>query len=446
MTRNNWLALTLALGLAVAARAQAPVLLSGPMAGVSSDSSVSIWLMTHQPGPLRLEYWPVPRPGERRVFSGAAEGEAPVMQAQLGGLRPDTRYAYRVLAADGRALSEVRFFRTQARQPRARDFSVLAGSCSYFNSPGEQQRGTGYGSDYEIFAAMAAQNPELTLWLGDHIYYSRRDLEEGTAQRMEQRWRLGRSFPQLQRLLGVGQHAAIWDAHDYGPNNSDKSFAHKATSLALFQRYWANASHGLPNAPGVFSRMRVADVDFFLLDDRWYRDADAAPAAPDKTMFGALQLAWLRHELKHSTAPFKVIAAGSRMLARRHTELRADNEGWHNFPEEREDFIAWLTRERIDGVLFLSGDIHYAHAVEWGREGSYPLLDLTCSALTSGVNRYPNAAGKLPGSVVAEHNFCSLEFSGPEGERVLRMSIRGVDGQVRWEKRLSAQALTHGDR
>src|SRR6266542_3357417 len=104
------------------------------------------------------------------------------------------------------------------------------------------------------------------------------------ALALDARYRRQRSFEPLQRLLTAAPQVAIWDDHDYGPNDSDASYTLKGETLALFKRYWANPSYGLPEAPGVFGYAHLGDVDLFLLDDRYYRSANRAQDRPDKTM------------------------------------------------------------------------------------------------------------------------------------------------------------------
>lgn len=98
-----------------------------------------------------------------------------------------------------------------------------------------------------------------------------------------------------QALLQTGQHYAIWDDHDYGTDDSDKSFIFKRESLDLFKDYWANPSYGTPETPSVFTKVSYNDVDFFLLDDRYYRDNQKMPDSAQKVMFGEAQLDWLKN-------------------------------------------------------------------------------------------------------------------------------------------------------
>jgi alkaline phosphatase D len=285
---------------------------------------------------------------------------------------------------------------------------------------------------------ISANTKTLLMRSGFTSYY---DLEDDSGTLMNARWAATRTFGPLQRLLHTGAHLGIWDDHDYGPNNSDRTFALKEISLALFKRYWVNRGFGLPGAPGVFSKVTLSDVDFFLLDGRYYRDADASPPSPEMTMFGARQLEWLKEELRRSTANFKLIANGSRLLTEKPSPTDRGGEGWHNFPRERAAFLDWLRAQRIDGIFFLSGDIHYTHLTQRERPGTYTLTELTCSPLTSRVHPRPFPVTETPGTLVTHRNFCTLEVTGPSRRRVLAISSRDAAGTIFWREEISASAL-----
>ena len=431
--------------LAVWIRPAAGALISGPMVGLSTTETTAIWLMTDSPAQVQIEYWPASDPEQRtRTASLPATGETGyAVHVDIEGLISGTRYGYRVLL-DGRPATDAPglHFATQPKTPSPpRDFRIATGSCHFLPDPPDADDPTAFGAGFGIFDVIAAQRPDLMLWLGDSIYYRDADLAEDSATRMNARWTATRRFAPMQRLLHTGQHLAIWDDHDYGPNNSDRSFALKDESLALFKRYWANGRYGLPEVPGVFSKASFEDLDLVLLDDRYYRDDDTAPSSPEKTMLGAKQLDWLKRELKGSSATFKLIVNGSRMLSDRISDDRSGGEGWHNFPQERTAFLDWLKAERIDGVFLVSGDIHYTHLTERERPGTYPLIELTCSPLTARVHPRPFPIHELPGTLVTERNFCTLEFSGPPGERVLTVASWSATGARFWSERFPDSTL-----
>ena len=153
----------------------------------------------------------------------------------------------------------------------------------------------------------------------------------------------------------------------------------KGESLALFRRYWANPSYGLPDAPGVFGRARFGDVDLFLLDDRWYRTANELLDEPGKTMFGAAaaRVAAQRARL------FARAAQARRQRQRRCGTARTASRASITTRTSRSRSRDWLLAQRVDGVMFATGDRHFTELLRVERPGAYPLYEFTSSPLTS---------------------------------------------------------------
>jgi len=417
-------------------------IVSGPMLGVAAMREAQLWFQADGPAHAHAEYWRSDQPQRRRRSPVVAVDQAGDFSAKIRftGLQPGTEYTYRLVLDDQRHVVSPPFhLRTQPLwqwRGNPPEFSAVFGSCAYFNEAAYDRPGTSYGGSTEIFSAMAQAKPDLVLWLGDNLYFREADFSPWA---MADRYRKTRALPELQALLRTGQHAAIWDDHDYGPNDSNRSFIYKGQALELFKSYWPNPSFGLPQTPGIFTVVSFGDADFFMLDDRYYRDADSMPEDAQKTMLGREQLRWLQNALLNSTATFKLIVNGSQIF----NDINR-YEGWSNFRRERDGFVDWLTRAKLDGVLFLSGDRHHTEMFKVPRAGGYPLYEVTCSPLTAGthpVEDEKNAPNLLPETLVGERNFCRIGFSGPRGHRSISLSSHDVAGKRLWQVELGEQDL-----
>lgn len=422
-------------------QADAQKLSAGPMLGAIYMREAMVWLQADSKGKAVIEYWPdaKPKQGQRTTAVTLNAGEDYSAKIHLTALEPGIAYRYRVLLNGKPATKNTWTFKTQNLWQWRTDppsFSVLLGSCAFFNESLYDRPGKPYGSEHNIFNAMAEKRPDLTLWLGDNIYFREVDFSPwGLAYR----WQRDRATPALQKLLQTGAHLAIWDDHDYGPNDSNMSWVHKGEALKLFQRYWANPSYGLPETPGIFTHFRFNDMDFFLLDSRYHRDHDKMPNTPEKGLFGKQQIRWLKNALLNSTATFKVIVTSGQ-------SLNPFNrfEGWQNFPHERDEFLDWLTKTDINGLLFLSGDRHMTEMLKWERPEHYPLYEVTCSPLTAGPHGSTAEQSKtnlLAGTLVIQRNFCSLDVIGKRDQRKLLIKSHAADGQVIWAHELTALEL-----
>jgi len=240
---------------------------------------------------------------------------------------------------------------------------------------------------------------------------------------------------------GATSHVAIWDDHDYGPNDADGSFVMKGAALETFKRYWPNPSHGLPGVPGVFGMVTLGDVDFFLLDNRFNRFPNRYPQTQDKAMFGRAQLEWLKQALVYSRAPFKIVVAGGQFWNRANRF-----EAFHNYPIEQRTLGDWLLEQKIPGVVFLSGDRHFGGLWRIERPGTYPLHEFTASPLTAGPVANPAADERenpelVPGTLINQRNFGMLRVSGPRQDRALALEAYDAGGKLLWQRRISAAEL-----
>ncbi|MGH9457731.1 MAG: alkaline phosphatase D family protein [Thermoanaerobaculia bacterium] len=443
MIRSILLALVLALPLTAQAPPEPATLLqSGPMVGYGEITESIIWVQTVEPTEAQVRYWVEGKPETARLSAPVVTSEAGdrIATFVLPRLAFGTTYEYEVYLDGGRvALDYPTRFRTQpmwrwrADPPR---FTVAVGSCAYVNDPPFDRPGTPYGSDMRIFETIAAAAPDLMLWIGDNVYYREADWESESGMRY--RYAHTRALEELQPLLAATHHYATWDDHDYGPNNSDRTYPMKEVALEIFDDYWTPRTLGTPETPGVFQKITWADVDFFLLDDRYHRSPNDLPPGSEKTMLGDEQLAWLMESLASSDAPFKIVVNGNQVLNR-----AGGDEALANFVDY-ERLLRFLGDARIEGVVFVSGDRHHGILMRDQPEGMYPLYDLTTSPLTAGFGAPREGADHplvVPGTLVVGHNYATLAFSGPRTDRVLTMRLHDVDGRTLWERTIRASEL-----
>jgi len=443
------LAAALALLLAViavltGARATATddVLRSGPMAGYSEPREVLLWVQTVREARVRFVYWSDVAPETRHstVEVLARKEDAFVAKAVADEVRPGERYSYEV-RVDGVRVERPYPLRFQARslfrmfRGEAPPVRFVLGSCYYANDPQNDPRGWNPGAEERIFDTIAAQQPDFMLWLGDNVYLREQDWTTRTG--MLERYTQQRALPELQRLLGVTHHYAIWDDHDYGPNDSDRSFRDKHLAKQVFSLFWGNAAYGVPASPGITSRFAWGDAEFFLLDNRWNRTPNARRTG-ERRILGAAQIDWLLDALLSSYATFKFVVMGGQVLTTHRTA-----ETYATFPEEREELIRRIGEERVRGVFILTGDRHFTELSRLDRPSDYPLYDLTVSPLTvspSNGERAPNTL-RVPGTYVGVRNFGLIELDGPRDDRRLTITVRDSAGEPRWSRTIAAREL-----
>jgi alkaline phosphatase D len=270
------------------------------------------------------------------------------------------------------------------------------------------------------------------VWGGDNVYLREADWDSKTG--IYHRNTHSRSIKELQPLLAKTQNFAIWDDHDYGPNDSDRSFYNKYVSQKAFRDFWANKSYGVSpeQNEGVFSTFSWGDAQFFLLDDRFFRSPNERSTG-EKTILGNTQFEWLIDALSSSIATFKIIVIGGQVL-----NAVPDTENYLHYPEEKAKLLKEILDNKIKGILFLTGDRHYAELSKMDRENTYPLYDWTVSPFTSGVVSdkalKDNNPYRVDGSSFFTHNFGVISFSGNKANRQIKLSLFDKDGIELWNK------------
>jgi len=399
---------------------------SGPMLGHIELRSAKIWVQTEKEALVRLEIKKhLSKDAWQWVNTFKSKNEdALCVTFDIGGLEPGTSYTYRIKVG-GKEISRPYplQFTTQSLWQWRSDppaFKVAMGSCNYINEAAFDRPGKPYGGDYFIFEKIAESSPDLMLWLGDNTYL--READWSSRSGVLHRNTHSRAIPEMQKLLASCPNYAIWDDHDYGPNDANRSWIHKNWSQEAFQLFWANPGFGLTPGNGITTAFSYNDIDFFLLDDRWFRSSESLADSCEREMLGQLQIDWLINALKFSKAPFKIVANGSQVL-----NSMALYENYAQFPCEREQLLQRIAAEGIKNVVFVTGDRHHSE-ISRLEVGGIVFHDVTASPLTSSfpANRdnEPNA-NRIAGSLILKRNFALFEFSGARKARELK--IRFVD-------------------
>jgi len=439
--KRSYLLLTLLLPafFSFQAFSQKELLQSGPMLGYTDMFESMLWVQTKSPAQVQFVYWVKGSPVQKFFTETATTQKHDGFTAHLiaGEVQPGNVYEYE-LRINGQPvkLAYPTTFQTQplwAWRTEPPTFKVAVGSCAYINEEQFDRPGTPYGGDYQVFNAIYAQHPDLMVWLGDNVYL--REPDWFTRTGFIHRYTHGRSLPELQPLLASTHHYAIWDDHDYGPNDSDGSFIHKDMASDVFQKFWANPVAGLSGQGGITSYFQWADVDFFLMDDRYFRTPNKRKAGGCQ-YFGKAQLDWLIDALTFSNATFKMVAVGGQVLT-----SFANFETYINLcPEERAYLLRRIEEEGIKNVVFLTGDRHHTELSKLVNANGNSIYDFTVSPLTAGTHQTDEVnLLRVDGTLVTQKNFGTMEFSGPRKQRTLTLRIFDSNGAELWSKVIQAE-------
>ena len=310
---------------------------------------------------------------------------------------------------------------------------IAFGSCSNQDDP------------MPILRTVLEWEPDLFVYLGDIIYGDTRDM-----QLLEAKYAKLGAKKDFQALRAAIPTIATWDDHDYGDNDAGKEFPFRKESKEIFLTFW-NEPTPSPRREqdGIHTSYRFEDaklgktLQIILLDTRTFRDQplknpfpswknDYLPDTnPEKTILGADQWAWLKERLKEP-ADLRVIGS-SIQFGHEYNGW----ESWTNFPLELMKMVNLITETKANGVIFISGDVHWGELSVLKTPDCYSLHDLTASGLNRDwSNVEPNQ--NRHGDACSDFHFGMLDINWSEDPSVqLRIHDMTGRGRVRKTVRLS---------
>lgn len=410
---------------------------NGPMLGYVNHREAAIWVQTQDEAKVEIIYQSVNTNKTHIETAQTLDSQANTATIIADSLQPGTTYQYQIKVNDQLVGDKDRYFEFSTQKlwqwrEKPPEWKMALGSCTYINEKQYDRPGEAYGGDYSIFNAIHGKDPDIMLWLGDNIYM--REVDFYGLSGYQKRYTHSRKIKPLQKLLAHTHHYAIWDDHDYGPNNSDRSNIHKYDALAAFKQFWANPTYGFDGNQCAVTQFKYNDAEFFLLDDRWFRSPNNRKTG-NREYLGEKQMQWLIDALVTSKATFKFVAIGGQVLSN-----ASLYENYATYPKERAQLLDLLVKEELKNVIFLTGDRHKTELSKIKRNGIV-FYDLTVSPLTSTAydsSDEPNK-NRVEGTHYAERNFGIIEFSGDFKNRQLKMIIFDKQGNKVWTKTLDKQ-------
>jgi alkaline phosphatase D len=347
-----------------------PRLMQGPMVGAVTDTDARIWVRTSGAFEVVIVYDTTPdftSPMETAAVMTEKAGDYAAV-ITIPDLEPSTEYFYemRVAGIEDRYLKKLKAlsFHTAPTPGEPADLRIAFGSCPKWQDDRVQP----------IWPWIVHHEPDLFFWIGDNIYGDTLDPDI-----LREEYRRQREVWGLQPLIQNTPNLAIWDDHDFGLNNHDRTNPIKDGAYEAFVEYWPNPSYGLPDVKGIFFSYTWGQIEFFVIDDRWYRDPCEDPDTPEKTMLGDGQFRWLTERLEASTAVFKVLVSGSGWS----TNKGEGGDAWSAYLHERNRLFDFIRDHEITGVVLMSGDTHVGelNVIPWSERGGYDLYDMVSSPL-----------------------------------------------------------------
>ncbi len=400
-------------------------LFNGPMLGAVTPNSVRIWIRTAGSASFRVTI------GDRVSEHVTTTAESDFTgTATVEGLEPFTEYRYAIVL-DGRTISDPSFrFTTFPVKGRKERYAVAFGSGARYVPENEG-----------IWRTMAKTDPLAYLGLGDNVYIDATDRRD--VQRLHYYRRMLRQ--EYREFIAQTAIYAVWDDHDFGANDCaggpSKTAPWKLANLNVFKQNWNNPfySHD-PKVPGTWHNFTMGDVEFYMLDGRFYRSDKKDPTDTTNTMLGEEQKQWLLKALSESTAKFKVLCSGTMW---HDLADKGGKDSWAGlrFREERNEIFDLINDENINGVVLIAGDRHRTELWKTERPKGYPLYEFLSAKVT---NQHFHPTRREAEWSYNEGNFWGkLAFDFSAEDPTVTFTAINQDGDVMRATSLKLSELSH---
>ena len=292
--------------------------------------------------------------------------------------------------------------------------------------------------DKDVLGQALDTNPDFFIFLGDNIYADTEDMDE-----MQAKYDKLAADPYFKRLKQSGIPVmATWDDHDYGANDAGLEYPMKQESKEIFLDFWGEpADSERRTREGIYTaytyEVEGKVIQIIMLDTRWFRGElverldsyeggknDYQPTEDtSQTFLGETQWAWLEQEFMKQ-ADLRIIGS-SQQFGHSYNGY----ESWTLFPHEQQRMIDLIKSTKANGVLFISGDVHWGEINKRSHKGMYDLWDVTSSGINEKWFFWEDSDYRV-GAVVKAFNFGYLDIEWDHADPVIRMGIVDNDPET----------------
>ncbi len=374
--------------------------LHGVASGFPTHKAITLWTRlghVERSSKLRLEvaYDKHFRKVVKRKLVRAPKNGDFTVHERINGLKPAHGYYYRF--ATKHKSSPVGRFRTLPPPGSKQPLKIGFWSCQAYEA--------GY---YNAQAGLAAEKDlDFVVMLGDYIYErhywdgpdDRKDTtganHDGDVQTLDeyrQKYRLGQSDPNLQRLHARYPVVSIWDDHEVEDNyagdepdsadptpqatENDGKTPRRVPFLKRRRNGYRAYFEATPrirmksDRNQVYGSFRAGSLaEIFITDQRQYRDPQPCgdpilvPCGdtdnPGRTMLGEEQKAWFKRAVPKSKAKWKIWASELMLMSIDVPKgSSALVDAWDGYEHERHEILQSFKSKGLENLAVITGDIH----------------------------------------------------------------------------------------
>ncbi len=319
---------------------------------------------------------------------------------------------------------------------------IAFGSCGHQDKP------------QPVLGLAASKKPDVFIFLGDNIYGDTDDMNV-----LRKKYGMLGDKPDFKKLWDSCQVLATWDDHDYGRNDAGRHYPFKKESKEIFLDFWNVPADDIRNTrDGIYTshyyegnnrvvQIIILDLRTFRDDLRKYRkepidkkafhfDLDYWPyEVRDSTLMGEKQWEWLEQQFR-IPADVRIIASSTQFGISWNSY-----EAWANFPHEQKRMLKLIKETKANGVVFISGDVHYAEISKVQADGLYPIYDVTSSGITSTWKFATPNLNRVDGPMMENH-FGMIKIDWEQEDPLLSFQIFDVTDKLKIERKIRLSEIS----
>jgi alkaline phosphatase D len=281
----------------------------------------------------------------------------------LTGLTPGTTYT---LSVEGRAPGTTEACAVIAGQFRTTPAVDHAGPVRFAVSTGQRYPHRDGDHGWDIYPAMEKLNLDFFVHTGDVVYYDVLGKSPALA-----RWHWQRTYSSPTNVAFHTQVASyfIKDDHDTLMNDCWPG----ETTKYMGELTWEDGQAifreqtGLPSQP--YRTVRCGkELQIWLVEGRDFRSPNTMTDGPDKTIWGAAQMAWFQRTVQESDAAFRVLISPTPVVGP-DRDRKNDNHANEGFATEGRALRAFLAAQ--PNMFVVCGDRHWQYESQDEATGLY---------------------------------------------------------------------------
>ena len=398
----------------------------------------------------------------------AASEAAHSVHVEVAGLKPGRDYWYR-FTAGGHESPVGRTRTAPARGASVERLKIAYSSCQKYEA--------GF---YSAHAAIAAEAPDLVLFLGDYIY-EKAATDKGVRRHpptqaadlatYRQRYAWYKADADLQAAHAAAPWMVTWDDHEVADDYAnDRAYttrdpeAFLKIRAAAYQAYYEHMPLRRTSMPVGPQMLLYRSLDWGnlaqlqMVDDRQYRahrtcdavsEGKRIPADcperfdPKRSLLGETQERWLQDRFRTTPARWNFLGQQTLVSAMKVEDGRYTNDGWDGYVQTRQRVLEGWRDAKVSNPVALGGDLHCFIAGDLALEpGGKPIAsDFVGGAISSLGRDNVNMAQTLVnnphlkfaegetrgyGRVDLTRKTCMVTFRGVENALVPKSPVRDL--------------------